>query len=134
MNPDRNHERDPYEGDYLAADDIAAMPNGVTVTIERIIPAGTEKDARGQLIDQKILAFKSAGKRLILNKTNFRILHTLLGRAEADCIGKQITLCVRVLSKSFGEKDLPCLRIACPPRLMSKRIRDHYGEPFTLNA
>lgn len=98
----------PYEGNYLHADDV---PAPATVTVREIVPANTEKDARGQVIKDALLAFEKTEKKLVLNKTNFRLGRIALdGKPLSKWPGEQIQLGVRYID-AFGIKDLPCVRI-----------------------
>lgn len=101
-----------YEGDYLEALDLERPFELVIAgyTAER-----TQKDASGKLIKEAILSFEKAKKRLILNKTNYRILQALFGKDRNQWVGKKVTVSRRYLREAFKHPNVLCIRIV-PPR------------------
>ena len=120
-------KRDPYEGShFLKADDIMGRMEACTAVIDSILPPGAESDARGKVIDRKIVTFQKTGKQLILSPLNHKVLKINLGPNEEDWPGKKLTLVVRYLD-AFGELDLPCIRI-WPEKPIPKSMREKFGE------
>lgn len=123
--------RAQFEGDFLDATDIPA--GGFTVTIAAIVPPNTERDATKKVIDKTILAFDGARKRLILNKTNLKIIALMYGKKASDWVGKKVTLTVRYLEKAFGQTNVPVVRIVpAEDKPMTFGMRKNYGaaQPF----
>lgn len=123
--------RSAFEGDFLDATDIPAA--GITLPIAAIVPPNTERDKTGKNIDKSILAFKGAKKRLILNKTNLKIIALMYGKKASEWIGKDVTLTVRYLEKAFGQKNVPVIRIVPDDsHPMTFGMRKNYGaaQPF----
>lgn len=121
--------RDPYLGDYLQSDDL---PPGktITVTIAAVIPPHTEKAADGRLVDKMALAFEGKAKKLILGKTNWRIVRLICGSDPEKWPGQEIRITVRY-GDWFGFKDLPTLRIVPPAdKPLPFGVRKHYGREF----
>jgi hypothetical protein len=118
----------PYEGAYLHSDDLTAGP--VTVTIAEVIPAGTETDARGQVIKDALLSFKGTDKKLVLNKTNFRTARLALGGAKmGDWPGQKVTLGVRYID-ALGQKGMPCIRVLPPDGVrLPYGLQKWFGRP-----
>jgi hypothetical protein len=123
--------RSAFECDFLDATDIP--PAGFTVTIAAVTPPGTERDKQGKNIDKAIVAFTGAKKRLILNKTNAKIIALAYGKKASEWIGKPVTLTVRYLEKAFGQKNVPVIRIVPDEKHpMTFGMRKNYGaaQPF----
>lgn len=109
-----------YEGPYVEAQELmAAGAGGVRIVIESVIPPGTERDSRKKLIDKPMLVLKGAtkNKKMIVGKTNYRILSAIHGKKPSGWAGKEITIAARYLPKSqgFGQENCPCVRVI-PPR------------------
>jgi hypothetical protein len=106
-----------YEGNYVDAAELMAC-RGVKVLIESVIAPNTEKDARKKLIDKPLLVLKGGtkNKKLIVGKTNWKILVAMFGKKSSGWIGKEITIAARYLPKSqgFGQVNCPCVRIIPP--------------------
>lgn len=80
-----------FPSEYLKADDLKAANSTVTIS-EAVI----EEIGQGQQKESKlILAFVGKKKRLVLNKTNAKVIAGLYGNETEDWKGKQITLCPR---------------------------------------
>jgi hypothetical protein len=109
MNPGMQER---YEGRFMEGGDF---PEGTVrhLTIQSVIPPGTEKDARGKPIREAILMFAEEPKGLILGKTNYRVLKILFGDSE-DWVGKEIRVMRRYLREAFGIKNELCVRIVPP--------------------
>ena len=107
-----------FEGDYIEAQELMHA-TGVKVTIESVIPPGTEKDSRRKVIDKPMLVIKGStkNKKMIVGKTNYRILSAIFGKKASAWVGKEIVLACRYLpkSKGFGQENCPCVRVI-PPR------------------
>jgi len=120
-----------FEGNFIDAADIQRAGQ-IELTIEAVIPPGTETDATGKTIDKPILAFKGARKRWILNKINARCLAILHGTKASGWIGKPVTLTVRWLQSAFGQQNVPTIRAKLPQSKLTFAMRKHYGQdhPF----
>ena len=105
--------RDLFIGNFMDSSDILAKGN-VTVVISDVIAPNKEKDGAGKTINKAILAFEKATKRLIMNKTNCKIVAMMYGQKPSQWIGKPITLCVRYLEKAFGQTNVPVVRVLPP--------------------
>lgn len=99
-----------FEGNFLDATDIAKVGE-ITLRIADVSAPEQEKDATGKVINKAILTFEKAKKRLILNKTNCKVIAGLHGKKASDWIGKTVTLCVRYLETAFGQRNVPVIRI-----------------------
>jgi hypothetical protein len=77
---------DKYEGNFLEGSDLPDNKR-FPLTIEAVVPPGTEKDASGKVILKAIVAFKGAKKRMILGKTSYGVLKVLFGKDETQWIG-----------------------------------------------
>lgn len=115
-----------FQGNFLDASDIMALKQA-KVTIETVVPPNTEKDSTGKMIDKAILSFVNRPKRLILNKTNAKIIKMSHGQ-PSEWAGKQITLTVRWLDKAFGQTNVPVIRVVPPDGVsMTFGMRKKYG-------
>lgn len=100
-----------YEGNFLCGTDVLTP---VTVEIEAVAQPGSEKDATGKPITQAILSFKSARKRFVLNKVNWRIIAAMHGKDESQWPGKKLTLQCRYLKEFMGFPNVMCVRVIPP--------------------
>jgi hypothetical protein len=117
-----------FEGNFLESADLMHDPP-VRVVISAVAPPNTERDSAKKLIDKPILDFQGAKKRFILGKTNKRILKAWHGKKASGWIGKEIVIGVRYLKESFGQKNMPTLRIIPPKDVpLPKAARDFFGQ------
>ena len=122
-----------YQGDFVESADLMNIPN-VTLRIAGVVPPETEKDKAKKLIKRPIISFEKARKRMVIGKTNERILKALLGAKASSWIGKDVTIGVRYLAEAFGQKNVPTLRIIIPPgKPVPFSVQKHYGKetPWT---
>lgn len=132
--PDLNAAMARFDGPFIEAADLMSRED-FTVTIENVIEPMTEKDARNKLIDKPILVLRGAKKRLIVGKTNVRMLKALHGAKATEWIGKEIKIGVRYLEEAFGERNVPTVRIlptADVPAPMA--VRKHLGSKEPIGA
>lgn len=120
-----------YEGNFLDALDL---PEGaeVGVVIEAVAEPMSEKDSAGKPIKSAILAFQGKQKRLILNKTNFKNLKAMFGRAPKDWIGKRVIIQRRYLdaAHAFGIENTLAIRIIPPKGTpILKSAANFMGQP-----
>jgi hypothetical protein len=120
---------DRYEGDFLKSDDL---PEGVAVNvvIESVADPDTEKDAAGKVIKKAIVKFAGKHKRLILGKTSYRVLKTMLGADPEKWIGQPIQIQRRYLpaERAFGVKNEMCIRVVPPEGTpLPKTVRECMG-------
>lgn len=123
-----------FEGAFLDASDIMAAKKDVLLTISDVVAPCMEKDATGKVIDKPIIAFKGAKKRMILNKTNAKVIAMMHGKKPSEWLGKEVTLTVRYLEKAFGQKNVPVIRVAPPSdKPLTFGMKSKYGSavPFT---
>lgn len=104
-----------YEGDYLESADLMHRPPCV-LQIAEVVPPCVEKDATKRLIDKPIFRFEKATKRMIMGKTNQRIVKAIHGNKASGWIGQTVTIGVRYidLPEALGGKDCPTLRVIPP--------------------
>jgi hypothetical protein len=115
-----------FEGHFVESADL--MSKQVTLTIAGVVPPNTEADAKKKLINRPILSFNKTSKRLILGKTNERIIRAIHGPKASGWLGKAITLSVRYLPEAFGEKNVPTVRVVPPVGIpLPMNCRKHYG-------
>jgi len=122
-----------YQGDFVESADLMHLPP-VTLKIAGVVPPKTEKDSAKKIIERPILSFEKARKRLVVGKTNERILKALLGAKASGWIGKDVTIGVRYLAEAFGQKNVPTLRIIIPDgKPVPFSVKKHYGKetPWT---
>ncbi len=117
-----------FAGNFLDASDL---PKGktVTVTISELVPPNVERDqdGKGKLINKAIISFSGKQKRLILNKTNAKIIKMICGE-PSQWVGQQIALSVRLLPEAFGQKDVPVIRVVPPTGTnLTFGMRKKYG-------
>ena len=115
-----------FSGNFLDASDL---PKGktVVVTISDVVAPNVERDATKKMIDKAILSFSGKQKRLILNKTNAKIIKMSHGE-PSNWVGQKITLTVRLLAEAFGQKNVPVIRVVPPPGTnMTFGMRKKYG-------
>lgn len=127
--------RDRYEGDFLTGSDL---PEGklVTVTIDNVTAPGTEKDATGKTIEHGIIGFRKAHKRLILNKTNRKLIATQLGPKADAWPGKEIALQRRYLKEFMGHQNVICIRVIVDPKKHGFPMAAHkfMGSPTPIGS
>ena len=125
-----------FEGAFLDASDIMGLGKNITLTICEVVPPNTEKDATKKMIDKPILQFEKAKKRLILNKTNAKVISMAHGNKASQWTGKSITLTVRWLREAFGQSNVPVIRVVPPEgTALTFGMRKKYGseKPFAPN-
>lgn len=119
-----NNER--FEG-FLESSDLMQCPP-VRLTIAGVSQPGSEKAKDGRVIDKPIIAFEGTNKRMILGKTNERLIKSLHGARPADWAGKTIVIGVRYLASAFGFTNVPTIRVILPKGApMPFSCNKHYG-------
>ena len=122
-----------FTGNFLDASDLMASGN-ITLEISDVVAPNAEKDAAGKVINKAIVAFKGAKKRLILNKTNAKVIAMAHGKKASEWTGKKLTLTVRFLETAFGQKNVPVIRVVPPEGTsLTFGMRSKYGRemPYT---
>ena len=122
-----------FTGNFLDASDLMANGN-ITLEISEVVAPNAEKDAAGKQINKAIVAFKGAKKRLILNKTNAKVIAMAHSKKASEWVGKKITLTVRFLETAFGQKNVPVIRVVPPEGTsLTFGMRSKYGReaPYT---
>lgn len=125
--------QDQFTGNFLDASDLMARGE-ITLEISGVVAPNAEKDAAGKVINKGIIAFKGAKKRLILNKTNAKIIRLAHGDKASEWVGKKVTLCVRWLKEAFGQQNVPVIRIVpAEGTALTFGMRQKYGSatPWT---
>ena len=98
---------------FLYADDLFRDGKWaeVTLTIEGIHAGGTIFGADKKAVDNDSISFVGTEKKLVLNKTNKRLLKIATKSSKSDgWLGKKVTI-YPVLINAFGEKNVPCIRV-----------------------
>jgi len=117
----------------MDASDIMGK-GAVTVTITDVVAPNIEKDGTGKTINKAIVAFKGATKRLIMNKTNCKVIALMYGNKPSEWVGKQVTLGVRYLEKAFGQFNVPTVRVIPPPdKPLTFGMRRNFGSETPFN-
>ena len=127
---------DKYEGNFLEGSDLPDNKR-FPLTIEAVVPPGTEKDASGKVILKAIVAFKGAKKRMILGKTSYGVLKVLFGKDETQWIGKQVDLMRRYLPSkfAFGVHNEMVVRIVPPDGTpLPGKVIKYLGRPTPYPA
>lgn len=115
-----------FSGNFLDASDLPKGRN-VAVTISEVVAPNIERDATKKLIDKAILSFAGKQKRLILNKTNAKIIKMSHGE-PSKWVGQQISLTVRILKEAFGQSNVPVIRVVPPAGVnLTFGMRKKYG-------
>ena len=99
--------------EYLHAEELLKdeVWTEATVIVESVLAPNTVKSADGTLIENPIVCFQKTSKRLIVGKTNKRLLICALGGTKADdWIGKQVTL-YAAAGDWFGQKNVAAIRV-----------------------
>ncbi len=95
--------RDIYSSDWLKAEDLQGKTTKVVVADVGIEEIGDKKE-------QKIvLGFVGKEKKLVLNKTNARVIADVYGDDELEWIEKEIIMYPTVVE--YQGKSTPCIRI-----------------------
>lgn len=125
---------DQFQGNFLDASDLMASGN-ITLTISDVSAPGEERDGTDKVIDKAIIAFKGAKKRLILNKTNAKIIAMAHGKKPSLWPGKTITLTVRWLAKAFKQTNIPVIRVVpAEGTALTFGMRAKYGTEKPLGS
>lgn len=120
---------DALDKNFLFAGDLDNKD--VTLTIDRVAPAGSVKAENGQVIDKIVLYFKGTNKGLVLNTGNARAIQVQHGNEWDTWTGKKVTLFPTTtdIAKGMAEKNrnviladkgkmvtVPCIRVRVLPR------------------
>ena len=101
------HYRLMFPTDYVAAPELQGRD--VTVTIKSVsidampLAGSTKKEKR------PIIQFEETPKKLVLNKTNAKVIAKLLGVITNDWIGHRVTL--YPTTTKFGPDTVDCIRV-----------------------
>ncbi len=118
MDITRNDALFPYiEGDFLVgrADVVLTI---ASIQIEEM------PDHKGRLIEKVTISFAETAKRLVLNKTNCKVLIRLYGKETDDWQGKRIAVYSEKV-KAFGqEHNAVRIRDGIPERNGRKSVND----------
>ena len=115
---------------FLDSAELMAYDKPIFLTIKKIINAGELKNASGEPINKLVLEFEETPKKLILCRTNEKIIRSVNGKTWT---GRKIGLEVRYLERSFHERNVPCIRVSqTPNKPLPFSCRKHYGSkrPF----
>lgn len=111
------HYRLMFPTDYVAAPELQGRDVALTiksVSIDEMPLAGTTKKEK-----RPIVQFAETPKKLVLNKTNAKIIAKLLGVQTAEWVGKRVTL--YPTTTKFGPETVDCIRVR--PMLPPPRTR-----------
>ena len=108
---------------FLHAEDM--LVEGVwkqfTLTITEVIPRNTIRGGDDKIIEKEVVVFKETDKRLILGKTNARLMKFATGSGKpAEWVGKKITL-YPSMGDWFGQKNVAAIRV---------RLAESKARPF----
>jgi len=99
--------------EYLHAEELLKdeVWTEATVIVEAVLAPNTVKSADGTFIENPIVCFQKTSKRLIVGKTNRRLMICALGGTKSDdWIGKPVTL-YAAAGDWFGQKDVAAIRV-----------------------
>lgn len=102
-----DHYRLLFPTDYIAAPELKGKD--VTLTIKSVslselpLAGSTKKEKRA------VMTFEGTPKKLVLNKTNAKVIAKLLGVHTSAWIGKRIVL--YPTTTKFGPDTVDCIRI-----------------------
>jgi len=100
------HIRLMFPTDYVTAADLKGQDK--TVTIATVVQ--DELTMQGGVKEQAwVVSFVEAQKKLVLNKTNAKLIAAHHGDESDDWIGKQITLYPTTCK--FGRDTVECIRV-----------------------
>ena len=102
-----------YEGEFLEGLDIAEGEI-LQVTVSAVFDPGTQKDAGGKKIKEAVLAFSAHRKKLVMCKTNVRVLWAIIGKDETSWLGWKIPLKRRYYPYCFKKQNEMCIRVIPP--------------------
>lgn len=123
-----------YGGGFLYAEDLirGGEFQEFELEIASFTEPGVEKAGNGDLIEKPIIGFRGATKRLVLCKTNCRVLPYATGEQPGlDLIGKKVRLQARYV-KAFGE-EVAAIRIMPPNGVrLGKKLAERLGRKATL--
>ncbi len=126
------HYRLMYPTEYIAAPELQGRDVALTikgVSIDEMPLAGkSEKQKR------PIVRFVETDKKLVLNKTNAKIVAKLFGPQTAEWVGKRVAL--YPTTTKFGPETVDCIRVRdkVPPAKSSKATPDDDVPDFTEAA
>lgn len=127
--PAPTEDRVRFDGNFLDANDVRSAGD-ITLEISGVVPPNTEYDAKKKLINRRIVSFKGAKKRLILNTVNSKIIVQLHGDLAQEWVGKKITLTTRWLESAFGQRNVPVIRVVPNSEGdLTFGMRKNYGSP-----
>lgn len=101
------HFRLMFPTDYLAAPEFMGKDVSLTiksVSVDEMPLAGTTKKEK-----RPVVRFSETEKRLVLNKTNARIIAKLLGVQTGEWLGQRVTL--YPTTTKFGADVVECIRV-----------------------
>lgn len=101
------HWRLLFPTDYVAAPELKGKDANVTiksVSVEELPLAGRSDTER-----RPVIRFAETPKKLVLNKTNAKVLAKLLGPELREWVGKRITL--YPTTTKFGPETVDCIRV-----------------------
>ena len=110
------HIRLMFPTDYVTAADLGGVDK--TVTVASVVQEKLTMQG-GVTEDAWILSFNEAKKKLVLNKTNAKLIAAHHGEESDDWIGKQITL--YATQCKFGRDTVDCIRVRGKSSPFSKK-------------
>lgn len=126
-------------GEFLFAEDFAVdgVWKSYALTIEQVFPENTLKTKQGReskLINKPVIQFTRSNKKLVLSKTNQRLVRIAMGTNKvSEWIGKKLTLYVAGDIPAFSFVTTG-IRIRCPENLIPYGIRKFLGKDLTGQA
>jgi hypothetical protein len=115
--------------DYLRGTDmlVEGVFKSFTLTIDEFFPRGSQKSEDGKLIQNHVISFKEAKKRMILNKTNEEMLHLISGTSDGT---KTPGIKVRIEARAVEAFGDTCVGIRLMPfegMLLRKGLKKRLG-------
>ena len=95
-----------FPSDFVKADDLDGRDVTKTiksVTMDELTMSGGKKKT------SPVIRFSDAEKKLVINKTNAKIIAGMYGNETDNWVGKKITMFPT--ETTFGAETVPCIRI-----------------------
>lgn len=101
-----NHWKLMFPNDFLGAPDLQGADQFVTI---KCIQFEELKGEKGRTDNKYCMYFNETPKKLVLNKTNAKIISEIHGDDTNMWVGKQVSL--YPTTTKFGRKTVDCIRI-----------------------
>lgn len=95
-----------FPNDYIASHDLRGKD--VTKTISKVVTEALRMSG-GRSETKPVVLFSDSKKKLVLNKTNAKIIASIYGNDTAGWVGKAVTLYPTMTN--FGTAKVDCVRV-----------------------